>query len=166
MIAPTRALVLSLLTAAVLSPNISSSQGGEKRHRLPWSLAQGRPRIDFGRAVGIYIWHEGNVVHIVSSDNKPNGQVVNGTIRLRGKGMINAIGRQHDEKEDRTRMKPNAIRFRLDTHTGSDGLTFGIQGGQALAVDFDQPGRMDRNVYIGAGQRVVNGGILVFDLDR
>jgi hypothetical protein len=139
----------------------------ESRERMPWSEAAGRPQINFGRAVGIYIWHDGNRVHILSADDKKNGQVIRGGITLRGPGArVFDVDKVKDEGGDHVTKNGDHIRFRLDTFTGEDGFKFSIQGGHFLVFDIDQKGLGDRNVYVGASQIVANKGIVAFDLSK
>ncbi len=158
----------TIALAALLAVTVAQAQTprAERRQTIPWSITAGRPSVNFDRAVGIYIWHDGNTVHIVSSDNKRNGQVSHGSITLRGKGRIFDVDRRFLEGEDHVGRTGDVIRFKMDTHTGNDGFTFKIDGGKHLVVDIDQRGRNDRNVYLGSAQVAANRGILVFDLSR
>lgn len=168
-IAVSTVLAASVIGGAV-SPSYAGSgqigKRGERREWIPWSVAAGRPDINFSRAVGIYIWHDGPTVHILSADQSRNGEIIHGTIKLHGKGRIYDLDRQQIEGGDHVGRHGDTIGFRLDTYNATDGFKFSLTGGDSLVIDIDQKGRNDRNVYIGRRQIAANAGVVVIDMRR
>jgi hypothetical protein len=168
-LAASAAMIVSVVAGVIAPVSAQSTRqfvNREKREWIPWSVAAGRPNINFNRAVGIYVWHDGNRVHILSADQSRGGQAIHGKIHLRGVGSIYDVDRQHLEGKDKVGRKGDTIGFRLDTYNATDGFTFSIKGGEALAIDIDQRGRSDRNVYLGRSQVAANAGVVVLDLRR
>jgi|GEM_PF-3636634 len=161
-----RGFSATVLVGAVLIGGLtpaSASPGGRDRGNLiPWSEAQGHPSI--GDRPGIYIWHEGDTVNIVSQSEHHKTAAMKVTVR---NGRIEDVRRIHDEHNDTVIFpKNNVVEFKSRTDDGRDEIKFHVGGGNALVFNVRQSNERDRPVYVGGHNVRYDRGNLAFNLNR
>lgn len=138
----------------------------DDRRTLPWAEAEGRPDFRAGRSVGFYIWHEGNTVTIVDTNESDRGQLFSGTVQVEGGTLFNPR-RLHDEHDDRiSQPAPSRLSFGFKTARATDGVKFDLSGGRRLVLHLDYLGHATEHIFVGARSVEAEHDPVVFNLER
>ncbi|MDE2126437.1 MAG: hypothetical protein KGJ62_07595 [Armatimonadetes bacterium] len=176
------------IAAAIIFPALAGAQAGsatpqkgkspllnkaghKKLAHLKWSSTDGKPKINPGKQVGYFIWHEGNTVSIVVTDKALKGQYFVGRVRLNNGVITNPIGLKGEDDKRVQVLDTSNIRFRFKTKHAEDGVTFNIApGATQLYVNLDWLGHPTYHVYLGKSKTEPpserHKGWLAFDIAR
>lgn len=162
------AVVLGLGVLAVAAVAADNPGPGRVVKVLSWAAAEGKPTFEPGKAVGAYIWHEGDQVQLVLTAEKDKEVELTGSIILRA-GTIEDLTRLNGEPGD-TVKQTNASRlsFKLTVRGGSDGFKFKVKdedgkaGRHIIAFEVKQAGEPVKVCY-GAKATEVASQPVVFD---
>jgi len=136
--------------------------GQRDRDTFPWSKAAGHPSM--GDRPGIYVWHDGDTVNIVSQSEHPKTAAIHVVVR---DGRINDVRRLHDERGDTIVFaRDNAVEFKSRTNDGRDEIRFHIVNGKSLVLNLKQPWEKDRPLFIGGQEIRTDRNNVVFNLNR
>lgn len=170
-ISPLAALLVGALVVqfpAMAKPKTPVAHEVAPANPVPWSLAEGKDKVDAGQEDGVYIWRKGDEVHIVTTSTSKKGVTFGGLIEVKG-GTITDVKSEHGEKKDTWKQEnPSSIQFQFDTHQGKDGLRFHVNGGSQLGIL-----TMEKKtsfapcpIYIGPGEKMSAKLPLIFDLKK
>jgi hypothetical protein len=135
-------------------------------HALPWSKAQGRPAIEAGRSVGFFLWHDGDTVNVVTTDESDRGQNFAGKVRVTQGRISNPRGMKLDRPDRFRQVQPNLLDFHFDTHEATDGVRFTVHGGRFIVFNLRYQGHKTEHVFYGKRMIEAERDPLIFDLSR
>ena len=125
-----------------------------------WSQLAGRPTIAPGRGVAFFIFREGNVVTILTTNLGNQGRRFDAAIELDG-GTLTDPRPLRLERRHRDLFRqpaPNRLATHFRTFGATDGVQFAVNGGTQLRIRLDLGGmRPEGSVFLG-GQPVAAWG--------
>ena len=170
-IIPLAALLAGALVAqfpAQAKPKTPIAHEVAPANPVPWSLAEGKDKVDAGAEDGVYIWHKGDEVHIVTTSTSKTGVLFGGIIEV-DKGAITDVKSSSNEKKDLWKqVSPTQISFAFETHKGKDGLHFRVPGATKIGILAKEKSAKvsDAPIFIGPGEKVATKLPLIFDLKK
>lgn len=142
----TSALVLTLTLA--LSVSTASAQPGRSGAPDP---ALGVPPLTPFAPYGYYIWHDGNRVHLRTTDPGGEASIYTGTISTDGR--IHAVDVVRDEVGDWAVASRHQLDFHFRTWNAVDGVSFSVSGATWVTFRLYRNGHLItvEHIFLGAG---------------
>ena len=105
------------------------------------SVIEGHPAaLEAGGLNGVYFWHEGDGLHLYTTDAHDNGHLYAGTLTT--DGSFANLQRDHLEQGDQASIDtPQQLSFSFHTFDGLDGISFQIDGGSQITLSLSLDGR-------------------------
>lgn len=133
-----------VLAAAAVTAVLAPAQAARRRKPVPvlgsagaigWSQLEGQPTIAPGRGVGYFIFRQGNVVSIVTTNLGNKGRPFQATVTSEGGTLAGARSLKLERKQDSfTQPSPERINFHFTTYGATDGVQFTVNGGERLRI--------------------------------
>ena len=150
----------------------AAASGPHKKLRIiAWSQTLGAPKLEAGKQMGFFIWHDAKGVYLATTSEGDKGTAFRGAVRVR-RGSIASVSGIKLEKQDHFRQtKPNVVQFRFVTHEGVDGITFQVSNGSRfIAFRLNVAKNPTAKVFLGANMTEAPGsgrpGLYVFRLAK
>jgi hypothetical protein len=168
-----------LFLTAVLGVTAAGSAAGAPRRKprprpappqgegFAWSQLEGRPTIAPGRGVGYFIFREGNVVSIITTNLGNRGRRFQASAILEGNGTLNnARSLKLERKQDVARQpSPTHINFQFMTYGATDGVQFTVNGGTRLRIRLELGQKRPEDViFLGGAPAAGLGNPVIIEL--
>lgn len=91
-----------------------------------------------GRGVGYFIFREGNVVSIVTTNLEKMSRTFWSGVLVEGGTLVNARTLKLERRQDAVRrVAPNHLRFELMAYDGTDGVQYTVNQGTLLRIKLE-----------------------------
>ncbi|MDE2126436.1 MAG: hypothetical protein KGJ62_07590 [Armatimonadetes bacterium] len=143
----------------------------KRLHAIPWSQTLGAPKLEAGKQVGYFIWHDAKGVYLATTNEVDKGQVFRGAVRVRPGSIANVAGVKLEKQDRFKQTKPNVVQFRFVTHEGVDGITFQVSDmSRFIAFRLNLASHVTAKVFLGAkmteAQNSGRPGVYLFNLAK
>jgi len=102
---------------------------------IGWSQLAGQPTIAPGRGIGYFIFREGNVVTIMTTNLGNKGRPFQALVTSEGGTLTGARPLKLERKQDAFKQpSPDRINFHFTTYGATDGVQFAVNGGERLRI--------------------------------
>lgn len=116
------------------------------------SRIEGKPRsFEAGSTGGYYFWHDGDGLHLWTTDPEGIDSHYTGTITTDGR--FESLTLEHPEGDDSATIDgAGTLTFDLHTASGIDGLNFKVHGGMDVRLDLSRDGHQTGvdHIFLGA----------------
>jgi hypothetical protein len=114
--------------------------------------------------VGYFIFRQGNVVSIITTNLGNKGRVFKASVVLEGGGTLeDARPLRIERRQDSVRrVAPNDIKFQFTTYGATDGVQFTVNGGTRLRIGLDLGQKRAEDCVFLGGAPTAALGIPVF----